>query len=119
MVVGFGIGLIVTVGNIALNTMFQQEIPLKVMGRVFAVMGAVCTAAIPLGQLLFGFLFDNLEAWICVTSSALILFITIVIFKKTLFTMGEEKIEENIQASELNINLPEMANAVEIENSDF
>jgi len=119
MVVGFGIGLIITVGNIALNTMFQQEIPLKVMGRVFAVMGAVCTAAIPLGQLLFGFLFDNLEAWVCVASSALILFVTIMIFKKTLFTMGEEKIEENIQASELNINLPEMANAVEIENSDF
>ena len=113
--VGFGIGLIVTVGNIVLNTMFQQEIPLEVMGRVFAVMGAVCTAAIPLGQMLFGFLFDTLEAWICVTLSAVILFITIMIFKKTLFTMGEEKIE----ASELNINLPEMANAVEIENSDF
>lgn len=119
MVVGFGIGLIVTVGNIALNTMFQQEIPLDVMGRVYAVMGAVCTAAIPLGQMLFGFLFDKIDAWICVTLSAAILLITILSFKKSLCNQENRKVETSIDNEELNVNMLEIANIVDNESGEI
>jgi MFS family permease len=119
MVVGFGIGLIVTVGNIALNTMFQQEIPLDVMGRVYAVMGAVCTAAIPLGQMLFGFLFDKIDAWICVTLSAAILLTTILSFKKSLCNQENGKVETCLDNEELNVNMLEIANIVDNESGEI
>ena len=76
--------MIVTTTNIALSSMFQRIVPLPMMGRVSTVMNTCCMAIAPLGLVLFGVLFDTISAWICVLISALILFITILIFKKPL-----------------------------------
>lgn len=107
--IGFLVGLVATIGNIAFNTMLQQVVPLSMMGRVSAVMGTGCMAAIPLGQIIYGFLFDKIEAWMCVGSSAVILFITILAFKKVLCNSEEDNQDTSIDTDNININLPEMA----------
>ncbi|MBU3146731.1 MFS transporter [Clostridium sp. CF012] len=83
-------GLLATI-NIALMSMFQKLVPISMLGRVGAVMSTGCMSFIPLGQLFFGMLFDNLSAWICILISSLILFITILIFKNTLLSAIEDE----------------------------
>ena len=80
----FLICMIITTTNIAMSTMFQKIVPLPMMGRVSTVMNTCCMAIAPLGLVLFGILFDAISAWACILISALILFITILIFRKSL-----------------------------------
>lgn len=84
IVIIFMIGLILSIGNIALGTMFQQEVPLEIMGRVGTVMTSVSMAALPLGQILFGVLFDKIEAWVCILITSFIFLIVSLTFKKSL-----------------------------------
>lgn len=110
IIVGFMIVLIVSVANIALGTMIQKEIPISMMGRVGAIMSAGCMAAIPLGQMIFGLLFDKIEAWKCVSIGAAILFITILIFKKSLYS--NDNAELSLGNEELVVSSPELAAAI-------
>jgi len=83
MAVNFLVALLITTGNIALGTINQKNIPLELLGRVGTFRNSMVTAVIPLGQILFGFLFDNLDAWICLTISGSILLVTIIAFRKS------------------------------------
>ncbi|SFB42895.1 MFS transporter [Clostridium frigidicarnis] len=84
IIINFIICLILSIVNIALNAMIQEKIPLPMMGRVMAVMTTGCMAAVPLGQLIFGFLFDKIETWICIEISAVLILVSILMFKKLL-----------------------------------
>ena len=48
--------------NIAVGTMFQKLVPPEMMGRAASVINTGCTAAMPLGQILIGGLFDKISA---------------------------------------------------------
>lgn len=80
----FLIGLVSSIGNIALGTFFQQQIPLNMMGRVGTVMNSVSMAAIPLGQMIFGFMYDKVSAYICVLIPAVVLFIASITLTRNL-----------------------------------
>lgn len=98
------IALIVTIGNITMNTMFQEQVPLNFMGRVSSVMSAVCMAAMPLGQMIFGYMYGKLSASICILISSVILIITILLFKKSLFNCDNENEVENSLDEAINFN---------------
>lgn len=70
--------------NISISIMFQQIVPLDMMGRVGTVMNTGCMASMPLAQLIFGLLYDNIPTTICVLISAIIIIITMMVFKKSL-----------------------------------
>lgn len=93
-VIEFLICAIMTTGNIALSVMFQKIVPIPMMGRVSSVMGTCCLACIPLGQVIFGIMFDKLSAWICVLSAAAILLLTILIFRNALWNTDEDETEK-------------------------
>lgn len=78
------IAIVTSTGNIAIGTMMQKEIPLDLMGRVNSVISTGLTATIPLGQMIYGVLFENLQAWVCITISATILLVTILLSKRNL-----------------------------------
>ncbi len=84
IIISFTIVLIISIGSISSSTMFQQEVPLELMGRVDTVMSSVCMAAMPVGQMLFGFLFDNISASACLGITSFIFFISSMIFRKSL-----------------------------------
>ncbi len=84
LIIGFMIQLITGIGNIALSTMIQKEIPLNLLGRINSVISMGLMIAVPLGQIVFGVLFDKLSADICLIISAFILFISILLLRKKL-----------------------------------
>lgn len=65
------VALIVTIGNIALGSMIQQNVPNSHMGRVDTLMGSVTTAAVPLGQMTFGYLFGAIAPWMSIALAAI------------------------------------------------
>lgn len=72
--------------NIMNSTLFQKLTPLEMMGRVSSVMGAACTAAMPVGQMLIGGMFDYTPAYIPMMISGIIVIVT-----GTIFTVSERK----------------------------
>lgn len=90
---GFILSFISTVGNIGLTSIIQKEVPLNFLGRFYSIFGTICTIAIPIGQMVFGLLFDKINASICIIFSGLILFITISILGKKI--NGEESMNIN------------------------
>ncbi|AOR23391.1 MFS transporter [Clostridium taeniosporum] len=85
VVVGFILILVVSTGNLALNVIIQKETPILYLGRINSVLNTSLMAAIPIGQMIFGVLFDKYPSSICVIISAVILFITVNLFKRSLF----------------------------------
>ncbi|MEM5016718.1 MFS transporter [Metabacillus indicus] len=47
-----------TVVNIYLNTIIQEKTPGNMLGKVMSIQAAAATTAVPIGQILFGFLVD-------------------------------------------------------------
>lgn len=84
IIIEFSITLISSIGNLALGTIVQKETPLSYMGRISAVFSTVLMAAAPIGQMIFGIMFDSLSSFLCIIISAIILFITINLFRKPL-----------------------------------
>ncbi|NLY66915.1 MAG: MFS transporter, partial [Tissierellia bacterium] len=58
MAAAFIIGVLVTVANISLGTIFEQVTPVELMGRTSTIFNLAVTVFIPVGQMLFGFLYD-------------------------------------------------------------
>lgn len=100
-VICFLISLFITIGNITLNTLFQQIVPISMMGRVGTVMTTGCLAFAPLGQIVFGFLYDTFSAWICVVVTSLILIVSILFFRKPLCIYGTE--DAHVENANINI----------------
>lgn len=100
LIVSFVIGMVVTVANIALGTLFDKIVPLNIMGRTSTVFNFAVTVFVPLGQMIFGFLLDITIPSIVVTISGLILFITIIKYKYTLIDYDyiESNKEENLHS---------------------
>lgn len=90
MIIIFFVGLITSIGNIALTTMLQIEIPLKLMGRVIATISTCLMVVTPLGQMIFGILFDKITSWINIIICASINFVVILFFKNYLL-YGEQE----------------------------
>lgn len=92
----FLIGLVTSIGNIALGTYFQQQIPLNMMGRVGTVMNSVSMGAIPLGQMIFGFLYDKVPSYICIIIPAVILFVVSITLTGNLGDKDEAIVESPV-----------------------
>jgi MFS family permease len=102
--ISFLICAIITTSNIVLSAMFQKIVPISMMGRVGTVMNTCCMAIAPLGLALFGILFDNISASICILICACILFVTIVCFRKSLCNSEEKENTKTIAAQNLQVN---------------
>lgn len=85
------IAIVVNINNSTLN---QTIVPNEMLGRVGSVSSTCCCAAIPLGQMVFGGLFDRLPAFIVVFTCSAIIFASTLTFRNI-------KNFENKSASEL------------------
>ena len=102
LIVSFVVGIIVTVANIALGTLFDKIVPLNIMGRTSTVFNFVVTVLIPLGQMIFGFLLDITFTSIVISISGTILLAAIMKYKFALldYDRNESIKEENIHYEE-------------------
>lgn len=89
LIISFMIGLVVTITNIAIGTIFNQIVPLDAMGRTSAVFNLAVTVFVPVGQMLFGLLYDILSADIVIAISGLIVIIATRLYKTALLRYDE------------------------------
>lgn len=89
----FLVGLVVNVANIAIGAFFQKQVPLHMMGRVGTVLSSISMGAIPLGQMVFGIMYDHVAASICVLLPSLILLFFTLAAMRDLDKADTEKIE--------------------------
>lgn len=90
LTVAFFIGIAVTVANIGVGTLFNEIVPLEVMGRTSTVFNLAVTVFIPVGQMIFGYLYDTISTSIAVLISGVILLLAIMKYKNALIAYDEE-----------------------------
>ncbi|WP_432403366.1 MFS transporter [Wukongibacter sp. M2B1] len=95
IIVYFVIILVSSIVNIAIYTMLQGQVPLSMMGRINSVNSSLSMAAIPLGQMVFGVLFDKTYAWICIGISAVLTFIFAMVFRRNLLDCDKNEAENS------------------------
>lgn len=68
--------------NIAIGTLMQKATPNNMLGRVMSVIVTISMVAMPLGQVIYGALFDNISSfYIFGVSALMILLISMISFK--------------------------------------
>lgn len=90
--------LVLTISNLALMTLQQKIVPLDILGRYYAVSGAITMGAVPLGQMMFGTLFDKLPSYVVVLIGFSISLIFILVIAKPFI-----KVEERSESSEFEV----------------
>lgn len=74
MFIMFGFGLLVIIVNTPLQVMMQKLIDDDFKGRVFSILETMAMALMPLGMVIYGFMYDIFPAqWILFLSSALLI----------------------------------------------
>jgi len=91
MIITFIVGLLVTVANIALGTLFDKATPVELMGRTSTVFNFAVTVFIPIGQMIFGFLYDIIQPGYVIMISGFILILSVLKYRKKLFEADEEE----------------------------
>lgn len=99
LVICFMIGIFITVVNISVQTMFQHMVPIEFMGRTSTVLGLFTAISIPLGQMLFGYLYDIINPGIVVILNGFIILMAVVLYYKRVREIAHydnSKIKENL-----------------------
>lgn len=94
----FIVSFIVGIINVEFSIVEQTAVPLERMGRVNTVCSALSMGAMPLGQMIFGVLFDSIPAWTCYVITAVIFFVSIVLFRNKLI---DDNMTENNSIAEI------------------
>lgn len=90
MIVTFIVGVLVTIANIALGTLFDKVTPVELLGRTSTVFNFAVTVFIPIGQMIFGFLYDIILPSYVIIISGVILILSVVKYRKNLLEADEE-----------------------------
>lgn len=88
--------IVLTLGNVVINSTLQKEIPNQLLGRVGTVIGTFAMGAIPIGQGIFGLLLEKFDAWVPMLGSTIVLLIVVV------FIYPFIREDKNIEANEIN-----------------
>ena len=105
LVTCFTIGILTTAVNISVGTLFQKIVPMEYMGRTSTVLGLGCTLMIPIGQILFGYLYDIINPGIVmILNGAIIIFTVIVYYKKMHCIEHDAKEEMKIYERSVRLN---------------
>ena len=89
LIFSFIVGLLVTIANIAIGTLFNEIVPLELMGRTSTVLHLAVTIFIPIGQMLFGFLYDIISPSLVIAISGVILTTSVMKYKSSLISYKE------------------------------
>ncbi|MFA7560956.1 MAG: MFS transporter [Candidatus Izemoplasmatales bacterium] len=107
LVTCFLIGVFATAVNIAVGTLIQKIVPLEYMGRTSTVLGLGTTIMIPIGQVIFGYLYDIINPGIVIIINGAIIIFTIIVYYKQIQTI-ESRSKEEIANHERRVKLNEI-----------
>ena len=90
LMVIFTVCLFIALANTFLNINFQHIVPLDFMGRISTIMGTGCMIAMPLSNMINGYLFDKISASSIFLISSGIMILSIFSYKRKLITIEIE-----------------------------
>lgn len=90
MILSFGLGISISIVNISIMTIFSEVVPLHAMGRTSTVLSLLVTIAIPIGQILFGFMYDTMLTSYVIIISGLIVLFAIIVFRKQMMQIADK-----------------------------
>lgn len=94
LLITFVICLYIGLANTFINIYFQYIVLLEFMGRVSTVMGTGCMIAMPLSNMIYGYLFDKISVSNIFLISSVIMVITMGLYKKSLLSINfNEEVE--------------------------
>ncbi len=100
LLITFVMCLYVGLANTFLSINFQYIVPLEFMGRVSTVMSTGCMVAMPLSNMVYGYLFDKISVSNIFLISSAIMVIAMLLFKKSLLSISineKEKCEAEVE----------------------
>lgn len=90
----FGFGLTMMVVNTPIMVMLQKTIDDDYKGRVFSIVETMAMALMPLGVVLFGFLYDVFPAqWILIISSLLLIGVVLVLARPSVVRKAHPELD--------------------------
>jgi MFS family permease len=98
LAISFVIGMFATVVNIVTGTLFNQVVPLELMGRTSTVFNLLVTVFIPIGQMLFGYLYDIISPSYVILLNGIIIVLALVKYKSILMKIDDQ--DDNITAEQ-------------------
>jgi MFS family permease len=107
LVLCFIIGVFVTAVNIAVQTLFQNIVPIEFMGRTSTVLGLFTAIAIPIGQMIFGYLYDIINpGYVILINGSIIIMVVIVYYRRMhqIEHHDQKEIKENLSESRVALN---------------
>lgn len=85
LVLMFGFGVTIIIVNTPMQVMLQKQIEDDYKGRVFALIETMAMALMPLGMVIFGFLYDVFPAeWILILSAVLLIGVVLVLARPSI-----------------------------------
>ncbi|MCF6465745.1 MFS transporter [Clostridium sp. Cult2] len=99
-IISFMVGVFATIANITMGTIFNQVTPIQLMGRTSTVFNLAVTVFIPIGQMLFGYLYDIISPSYVIAISGLILIVAVRRYKVALMKLDEQ--EDGIRGDVIN-----------------
>ncbi|MGE6260025.1 MFS transporter [Heyndrickxia sporothermodurans] len=79
-----GFGAMIIIVNTPIQVMMQKQIDDDYKGRVFSILETMATALMPLGMVIYGFLYDVFPAqWILILSAAMLIGIVLILTRPT------------------------------------
>jgi MFS family permease len=107
LVICFIIGVFVTAVNIAVQTLFQHIVPMEYMGRTSTVLGLFTAIAIPIGQMIFGYLYDIINPGLVVILNGFIIIMVVIVYYKQMHQIeshDQKEIKEKLSERSVALN---------------
>ncbi|WP_066070153.1 MFS transporter [Neobacillus soli] len=98
LLIMFCLGALVIIVNTPMQVMLQKQIDDDYKGRVFSILETMSMALMPLGMVLYGFLYDIFPAqWILLLSASLFIGVTLILARPSVVRkahpeLGEDKV---------------------------
>lgn len=101
LVISFVIGMFATVVNIVLGTLFNQVVPLELMGRTSTVFNLLVTVFIPIGQMLFGYFYDIISPSYVILLNGIIIVLALIKYRSILIEIDNQDDNKTTEQEEV------------------
>ncbi|WP_406603725.1 MFS transporter [Neobacillus rhizosphaerae] len=94
MITMFSLGALIIIVNTPLMVMMQKQIDDDYKGRIFSILETMSMALMPLGMVLYGFLYDVFQAqWILLLSASLLIGVMLVLARPAVVRKAHPQLE--------------------------
>ncbi|MGE8207502.1 MFS transporter [Heyndrickxia sp. NPDC080065] len=91
-----GFGAMVIIVNTPIQVMMQKQVDDDYKGRVFSILETMATALMPLGMVIYGFLYDVFSAqWILLFSGSLLIGIVLILARPSIIRKAHPQLGES------------------------